>query len=295
MQHIDLHCHSLYSDGTMTPVELVKMARQEKLAGLALTDHDTIAGVPELLAAAAAIGLAAVSGVELSANHGDIPIHILGYGFDPAASTLNQDLARLQATRKRRNEKIIANLGEVGIEVTLAEIKTIAGQGVVGRPHFGQLLMQRGKVRSLQEAFRRYLGRGKPAYAAREKLPVAEAIRIIKRAGGVAVLAHPGVIPLDNRKTLTLINEFLAMGLDGLEVYYPGHPPMLRRQLLSLCDKENLVVTGGSDYHGDIRPATRLGAIGKEQRIPLDLLHRLQEHISSTTRLYAKNAYHSHR
>ncbi len=280
MQHIDLHCHSIFSDGTMTPAELVGMARTEQLGGLALTDHDTIAGVPALLSAAQEVGLPAVSGVELSANHGDIPIHILGYGFNPDDTSLNDSLAQLQQTRKKRNEKIIENLFELGIDVTYNEMQVLAGDGVVGRPHFGQLLINLGKAQTMQLAFDKYLRKGRPAYAAREILPVAEAIKIIHRAKGLAVLAHPGTIPLDSKKSLDLIYTFLDFGLDGIEVYYPIHSAGFRKQLLSLCANENLVITGGSDYHGDIRPGTRLGTMQKKQRVPFDVLLQLQQRIN---------------
>ncbi|MEN8258177.1 MAG: PHP domain-containing protein [Thermodesulfobacteriota bacterium] len=279
MQYIDLHCHSIFSDGTMTPTELVEMACQENLGGLALTDHDTVDGVPELLSAAQKVGLPALSGVELSANHGDIPIHILGYGFDPEDMSLRKSLEHLQQTRKKRNEKIIANLFDLGIDVTYSEMQSLAGDGVVGRPHFGQLLISLGKVKNMQSAFDKYLRKDRPAYAAREKLPVSDAITIIHRAGGLAILAHPGTIPLDKNMTIDLIREFVEMGLDGIEAYYPVHSPGLRKLLLSLCEKEKLVITGGSDYHGDIRPGTRLGTMQKKQRVPLDVLLQLQERI----------------
>ena len=281
MQHIDLHCHSIFSDGTLTPAELVAMAGKEKLGGLAITDHDTIEGVPEFLAAAQKADLPALSGVELSANHGDIPIHILGYGFDHDNTALKTSLARLQQTRKTRNEKIIANLFDLGIDVTYSEMQSIAGSGVVGRPHFGKLLISLGKVQTIQEAFDKYLRKDRPAYAAREKLPVDEAIRIIHQARGLAVLAHPGTIPLDNIKKMELINTFVEMGLDGIEIYYPIHSATFRKQLLSFCAQENLVITGGSDYHGDIRPGTRLGTMQKKQRVPFDVLLQLQQRIQS--------------
>lgn len=285
MPHIDLHCHSIFSDGTMTPYELVEIAKKEKLSGLALTDHDTIDGVPALLAAAQKAGITALSGVELSANHGDIPIHILGYGFDPEDVTIKTSLAQLQKTRKKRNEKIIANLFDLGIDITYNDMQAIAGDGVVGRPHFGTLLINLGKVQSMQAAFDKYLRKGRPAYAAREKLPVPEAIEIIHKAKGLAVLAHPGTITLDNNKTMDLIQNFVNVGLDGIEAYYPIHSVGFRKQLLAFCEQENLVVTGGSDYHGDIRPGTRLGTMQKKQRVPLDVLLQLQQRIRLTHKL----------
>lgn len=283
MQHIDLHCHSTFSDGTMTPSELVEIAGKENLGGLSLTDHDTIDGIPELLTAAQEIGLPAISGVELSANHGDIPIHILGYGFTLENTSLKNSLSYLQQTRKRRNKKIISNLHNLGIDTTYSEMQTMAGQGVVGRPHFAQLLINHGKVLSIQEAFNKYLGKDKPAYAAREKLPVQEAIGMIHKAKGLAVLAHPGCIALDRNKTMELLKSFLDMGLDGIEAYYPVHSSGFRKQLISFCMEEDLVVTGGSDYHGDIRPGTRLGTMQKKQRVPLDVLLQLQKRIHLIT------------
>ncbi len=264
----------------MAPSELVEMACKENLGGLALTDHDTIDGVPELLAAAQKAGLAALSGVELSANHGPIPIHILGYGFDPANKALQKSLEHLQQTRKVRNEKIIENLSNLGIEVTYSQMQSMAGDGVVGRPHFAQLLINHGKVKTMQNAFDKYLRKDRPAYAARKILPVEDAINIIHQAGGLAVLAHPGTIPRDIDQTIGLIDEFLEMGLDGIEAYYPVHSPGLRKELISLCDRKNLVITGGSDYHGTIRPGTRLGTTQKKQRVPLDVLLQLQQRLS---------------
>ena len=280
MRHIDLHCHSTFSDGTMTPSELVEMACEENLGGLALTDHDTIEGVPERLAEAKKVDLPALSGVELSANHGAIPIHILGYGFDPTDQALNQSLKHLQQTRQVRNEKIIANLLDLGINVTYSQMQSLAGDGVVGRPHFAQLLINLGKVKNMQSAFDKYLRKDRPAYAAREILPVEDAISIVHKAEGLAILAHPGTIPLENNQTIDLIHEFLEMGLDGIEAYYPVHSPGLRKELISLCEKMNLVITGGSDYHGNIRPGTRLGTMQKKQRVPFDVLLQLQQRIS---------------
>ncbi|MDA3970492.1 MAG: PHP domain-containing protein [Desulfobulbaceae bacterium] len=276
----DLHCHSTYSDGTNTPEQLAVIAKDKNLAGIALTDHDTIEGIEPLLAAGIMHDVEIITGVELSANHDEIPVHILGYGFDHKHTGLLTNLAKIQQTREARNHKIFANIKKMHIDITWNQIKTISGDGQVGRPHFAAFLIEQGIVANNEEAFNIYLRKGRPAYAEREKLPVEEAIGIIHGAGGVAVIAHPGLIPCSQGTTMQLINTFTSMGLDGIEAYYPTHSNTIRKRLLNLCSEKDLVVTGGSDYHGGIRANTSLGGFQKRHRIPAfifaDLYNRLQ-------------------
>ncbi len=277
----DLHCHSTYSDGTHTPQELIAIAKDKNLAGISLTDHDTIEGITPLLTAAKQQNVKTITGVELSANHGEIPVHILGYGFNHEHPTLQPNLDKIQQTRKDRNKKIFNNIQKMEIEISWEEIETIAGYGQIGRPHFATFLINRGFAATNAEAFNLYLRKDRPAYADREKLPVEDAIRIIHEADGLAVIAHPGMMPCNQETTMQLLDLFASMGLDGIEVYYPTHSKSTRNRLLNLCLEKDLVVTGGSDYHGDIRSNTSLGGFQNKHRIPASVFNDLYKRLKT--------------
>ncbi|HBI14496.1 MAG TPA: phosphoesterase [Desulfobulbaceae bacterium] len=247
---VDLHLHSLYSDGSATPLELVEIAAGNKLAGIALTDHDTVEGIAEILAHGCNFGLAVIPGLEVSSTHRKLCLHILGYGIDHTSNELRQWLAPLQRSRQERNEKIIAKMRQMGLDVHVEELRTISCCGQTGRPHIARLLLNKGIVESLGQAFHQFLRRGAPAWFSRFTYSAAESIDMIHRAGGLAVLAHPGQLDPDLKFLPLLIPELVERGLDGLEVQYPSHPAELQRRLRTLARKYNLVVTGGSDYHG---------------------------------------------
>ncbi len=251
---IDLHTHSCCSDGSHTPRELVRLALQNQLEALAITDHDTVEGVAELLHAGQEAGLPVISGVEVSATWRQHTVHILGYGFDPTLPELQHWLRPLQDGREKRNQAILDKLRGLGIAISGKELQAVSGQGQTGRPHFARLLVQRGVVADCAAAFALYLGRGKAAWAPRFTYSAAEAIAMIHRAGGQAVLAHPGVLSPDIRVIAAVVRELIRPGLDGLEAYYPSHTPTLRRRLTELAQKHGLLVTGGSDFHGATRP-----------------------------------------
>lgn len=277
----DLHCHSSFSDGTFSPRELVTIAKEKNLTGLALTDHDTVEGLDQLIEAGKAEQVKIITGVELSANHGKIPVHILGYGIDHTHPSLQVNLKRIQQTREIRNQKIFANIKAMGIGITWDAIKSIAGAGQVGRPHFATFLIHQGLAKDNSDAFSLYLRKDRPAYAARKILKVEDAIHYIHESHGLAVIAHPGMLPCSLDTTLDLIQTFQAMGLDGVEVYYPTHSNSLKNKLLKLCNQKNLVVTGGSDYHGDIRSNTSLGGHQRKHYIPGSIFTDLAGQIES--------------
>lgn len=252
---IDLHTHSLYSDGSHTPQELVALGLQNKLRCLALTDHDTVEGVADLLYYGKKAGLTVISGMEISTTLRNYTVHILGYGFDPELPELHHWLRPLQDSRAKRNQNILAKLHNLGIDISEEELQVVSGEGQTGRPHFARLLVQRGVVTSFDAAFSRYLGRNKPAWVPRFSYSAAEAITMIQRAGGKAVLAHPGMLSSDMRIIAALIEELAHQGLDGIEVYYPSHSRQLCRKLINLASIHRLLVTGGSDFHGATRPA----------------------------------------
>jgi hypothetical protein len=255
---IDLHVHSTFSDGSLTPAELVAEAAAAGLTALAVTDHDTMAGIPELAAAARGTGVRAVPGVELSVSHEHGPLHLLGY-FMESGVEFDAALARIQRGREERNLSIVDRLVALGAPVTWDEVLAIAGGDLVGRPHFAMALVARGYVASKDEAFARFLARGRPAYVERFRYPAVEAIGILRRAGGVAVLAHPGLLRCEGRHLRELVAELASAGLGGLEVWHSQHNLVTIRRLARLAEAHGLVATGGSDYHGAMSPGIRIG------------------------------------
>lgn len=259
---VDLHTHSIYSDGSSTPAELVELAAKKGLKGLALTDHDTVAGVAELLDSGSKAGISILSGVEISATHGELDLHILGYGIAHDSVDLNNWLQPLQKGRKERNALILASLRDLGMDVTAEEVQAISCCGQTGRPHIAKLLVQKHYVNDMNQAFRELLGQDQPAYHPRFSYSVLETIDTIHSAGGMAVLAHPGQLDPACRLQPPLLRELSLRGLDGMEVYYPSHTRKMRKKLYALAIKNNLLITGGSDFHGSNRPSLELAGQG---------------------------------
>ncbi len=284
---IDLHTHSTASDGTMSPVELVKYARKKGLSAIAITDHDTTDGLSEAVAAGVAFGIEVVPGIELSVKYSDYNIHLLGYLLDYQQKAFHLALSKLQAGRIERNKKIIANLNQLGLDVAFRELQKIAGSGQNGRPHIAKLMVEKHFVQSMDEAFEKYLGHGGLAYASRFVFGAQEAISLIKEAGGLAVLAHPLQLEKSVDNFDHALNELCDMGLDGIEVYYPNHSRQFRKRLIAFAEKESLVITGGSDYHGSIRPGTTLAG-GKNVSVPSQLLIKMKERVEENHSLISK-------
>ncbi|MCY3918755.1 MAG: PHP domain-containing protein [Chloroflexi bacterium] len=243
----DFHTHSRHSDGVLTPTELIRRAGANGVRSLALTDHDTTAGVAEAQGAGEAIGVRVIPGVELSA---DLPdggdAHILGYFPSVEQPILQAQLARYREGRTSRGRAMLAKLSALGMPLRWERVLEIAGEAAVGRPHVAQALVEGGHVGSVREAFDRYLRTGGPADAPREKVPPAEAIALIRESGGVAALAHPSFLPDSDSAVAALT----AAGLEGLEVYYKNYTPEEVERFRALADAHGLVPTGGSDYHG---------------------------------------------
>lgn len=273
---IDLHTHSNFSDGTLTPTELVALARDRKLSALALTDHDTMAGLDEALLAGDSMGVEVVPGIEFSVLHHQIEYHILGYWADPDNPDLASALTRLHGARDERNRLIVQRLNDLGIPATLAELQDISSRGQTGRPHIAELLVRRGVVQSINQAFEKYLKKGASAYVSRFAYSATEAIVLLRRAGGLAVLAHPALNDPELIRLPAVLAELAPAGLDGLEVYYPTHSPRIKKRLRALADRFGLLLTGGSDYHGDVRPGTTLAGRGNIL-VPAELLDRMKE------------------
>jgi 3',5'-nucleoside bisphosphate phosphatase len=250
---VDLQVHSTASDGALSPTKVVEAARDAKLFAIALTDHDTVDGVAEATAAGAELGVRIVAGVELSSHFDEDELHLLGLHLS------NQDAMRsalrdLQAGRVERAVRIVEVLNKHSIPVTMDAVLAEADKGAVGRPHVARAMVAGGWVRDFREAFDRWIGFGRPAYMAKERFDVADAIALVHQAGGLAVWAHPG-----ESATPTRILRLADMGLDSVEVLHPSHPPSLSQRLFDNTEKAGLLPSGGSDWHGTHDGPRRLG------------------------------------
>ena len=258
---IDLHLHSTNSDGSESPEELVARGRRAGLSAMALTDHDNMNGTGEFLAACRTQGMTGIAGVEISAHveEGHGSLHILGYGVNPDHPLVVENLGRVLDSRAWRNEQILEKLNGLGLELDWSEVQACAGEDVVGRAHFAQALIDRDYVSSVAEAFERYLAKGQPAYVERYRLYPAEGIRMIREAGGVAVIAHPFSWELDEARLEAGVRTLKEMGLAGIEAVYSEYTPEQTVALLRLAKRLELLTTGGSDYHGLAKPDIALG------------------------------------
>ena len=282
---IDLHTHTTASDGSLSPSALVQKAHEIGLAALAVTDHDTIGGLAEADAAAQRLGLDFLPGVELSVEDKDGRFHLLGYGFDPNFPELADKLLDLRRSRAARNTQMADKMAALGLPVTMDDVRDAAKKHaedgeeseVIARPHFAQALIAKGIVGSVQEAFDTYLASGKPLYQAKEALTPAEAIALLHRAGGVAVMAHPGLVPLARPALAARVKSLAGdAGMDGIEAFYSQHSPTDTRFFLDLARTHNLLVTGGSDFHGTPKPHVPLGIVFEGRPAPLELLAALR-------------------
>ncbi len=284
MGEVDLHVHTTSSDGTLTPSQVVRLAKERRLEAIAITDHDTVDGVKEALEEGERESLEVISGVEISANCKTGSLHLLGYFVETERGILKEKLERLKQARSERNPKIVNRLNDLGVTITLQEVVRASGGGQVGRPHFAQILVEKGYVCSLDEAFDRYLGQGAPAYVDKYRFEVKEAIDVVLKAGGVPVLAHPFTLDRSPEDLETLVGELTRDGLRGIEVFYPDHTSEQTAQYHRLAEKFGLVKTGGSDFHGALMEKTQLGIVGKNirlsYRIVEDLIRTKHELIS---------------
>ncbi len=273
---VDLHTHSTASDGTYAPSDVVKLAKENGLSALALTDHDTIAGIAEAAATALEIGIDFIPGIEISAEFPSPgTLHILGYGVDPDNQNLRDLTTTLIAGRDDRNPKIVNKLNELGFAITMDEVDAEAGGVVIGRPHIAAVMLKKQYVKSIKEAFDKYLAQGAAAYFDKERLTPRRAIEYIHSSGGVAVLAHPIQLRTTNDAQLDrTIKDLIDLGLDGIEVYHSDHREEQVRRYRELARQYDILQTGGSDFHGRNKPAISLGRAG-EHRVPREMFDRL--------------------
>jgi predicted metal-dependent phosphoesterase TrpH len=259
VNRIDLHLHTTHSDGSLPPSEVLKLAGHAGVAALAITDHDITSGIPEAVAAGQELGIEVIPGVEVSSFDGRSELHILGYFLDWQDPILDTRLATLRASRHRRNPLIIDRLRAAGLEISYDEVRTLAGTESVGRPHIAQVLMQKKYVSSAKEAFDRYLAEGRPAYVPRELPPPADAIQWIREAKGIAVLAHPTWVKDNGDGLRSCVATLKEAGLDGVEVHYSTHSKAQTASYLEMAQRLDLLITGGSDFHGITKPDIEVG------------------------------------
>jgi 3',5'-nucleoside bisphosphate phosphatase len=259
MSGYDIHTHSSFSDGTETPSANVRMALERGLDGLGVTDHDTTDGLDEALAAAEGTGLEIVPGIEFSAEYDGASLHVLAYWIDPTNGPLRDELRRLTDTRFRRGELMVENLQALGYDISFERVHEIAGDDLIARPHVAQAMVEAGIVASEKEAFDRFISDGGVAYVPKHALDPVEALALIKQAGGVCVLAHPGMWKGNGSVPDELIEQMSEGGMAGLEVDHPDHDETQRAYYGALAERLGLVRTGASDCHG-ARYDYRLGS-----------------------------------
>ena len=276
MGEIDLHVHTTASDGTMSPTEVVHLAKEKNLKAIAITDHDSIDGIEEAQKVGNELSVEIIPGIEISANFRDGSLHLLGYYVETQGGPLATKLARLKQSRSERNPQIVEKLNRLGVKITYQDVLEASGGGQVGRPHFAQLLVDRGYVRSINDAFDRYLTRGAPAYVDKYRFEIGEAIDVVLEAGGIPVLAHPRTLNLSREDLKRFVTTLARQGLMGIEVYYPDHSAGQRRRFRGLAEKLGLIQTGGSDFHGAPVKATELGFIGEGICLPYSMVTELK-------------------
>ena len=267
MSKIDLHIHTVYSDGTFTPAEVVRIAKNLGITAISITDHDSVKGVKEALRAGEEMGVEVIPGVEISADMGKDEIHILGYYLNWEDEKFLSQLEIFQQTRVQRNDKLLRRLDELGMRVDRQELARIAPRGVISRLHIARLMVEKGYVSSIGGAFEDWLNPGKPAYVERIKVLPAKIISLITEAGGIPVLAHPFLSKRDD-----LIPDLVKFGLQGIEIYHSSHSPVATEHYRVLAKRYNLLITGGSDCHGLAKDRILMGRVN----VPLKVLDELK-------------------
>ncbi len=280
MKYIDLHVHSTASDGTFTPAELVDHAVNVGLSAFALTDHDTLRGIPEakertLWHKKQGHAIEVYPGVEISAAYKNRDIHILGLLVEETNEILDRALTAFLENRNRRNDKMIEKFNELGIDLTMEDLLEDAPCSVITRAHFATALLKKGIVSSVQEAFEKYVGDDGPCYVPREYMSPEQAIHMIRKAGGVPVLAHPLLYKLPHDELYALVERLKSLGLKGIEVYYSNNRGQDEANVKSLANHFGLVCTGGSDFHGAVKPAIELGSGKGNLKIPYSVLENV--------------------
>ncbi|MSU58161.1 MAG: PHP domain-containing protein [Pedosphaera sp.] len=267
----DLHLHTHFSDGTFSPEEIVARAERAGFSALALTDHDTVEGCERMAAACATAKIEFITGAELTAEHADNELHLLAYFVDPHNSKLLTELARFQLVRQNRIREIVARLNAINIPLVANDVFALANCRAPGRPHVARAMVQAELCGSLDEAFERYLKKNRPAFVPKAKMSALEAIELIHQAGGLAVMAHPGL-----NRTDEVIPALVAAGLDGIECFHTKHSTKTSERYLMIADQHHLLVTGGSDCHGKSKGKPLIGTI----KLPYTHIEKLKQKVA---------------
>ena len=267
MKFADLHLHTFFSDGTFTPEELVERASKLGFSAIALTDHDTMEGCARAATACAAVNMEFISGTELTAEHADTEVHILAYFVDTQNQTLLTRIAEFQAVRQNRIREMVAALNKLGIPLKAESVFALANCKSPGRPHVARALVKENLISNLDEAFERYLKKGRPAWIPKTKMSALESVELIHQAGGLAVMAHPGL-----NRTDEIIPDLVAAGLDGIECFHTKHSTKMAERYLEIAEKYHLLVTGGSDCHGFSKVKPLIGTV----KLPYDHVEKMK-------------------
>lgn len=276
---IDLHVHSTCSDGTLSPTELVDYAIQKGLSAFALTDHDCVEGLDTILSYAKSLPNAPeiIPGIELSTDENGQEVHMVGLFIDHHNPEFNQYLQEFIASRTTRNKKMCHLLQEHGMNITYEELEAEFPGAVLTRAHYAKLLMKHGYVKSIKEAFERFLGDHCPCYVSREKITPVMAIDLIRKAGGLAILAHPILYHMSDARLDALVQKLKEAGLTGIEAIYSTYSPAEERQIRKLAAKYDLLLSGGSDFHGENKPGLDLGTGYGKLYVPEEVLLALKK------------------
>ena len=274
--YIDLHTHSVKSDGAMQPKEVVETAKAAGLAAISLTDHDVIDGVKEAMAAGEILGVEVVPGIELSAKF-KTETHILGYYVDLENAAFLEKLEEIKRVRMQRNYDTAENLQKLGFPITVEDAMELAPNGIVGRAHFARVMAQRGYVSSVKEAFDEYLSNGKPGYSSIQLLTPRSAVELIKSAGGYAFLAHLHLTRLEGQELYDFVKDLKEAGMDGIEGYYTEYTPELQTEYQALAKKLDLAISGGTDFHGAMKPHISIGKGLGDMAIPYSVLENIKK------------------
>lgn len=278
-KYIDLHTHSLKSDGSMTPAQVVREAKRAGLTAIALSDHDTVDGLPEALAEGEKIGVEVIPAIEFSVLS-KTETHILGYFIDYNNDYLKQILKEVVDLRIERNHVTTQKLNELGFDITLEEVRALAPNNFVGRAHFARVLMDKGYTQSVKEGFEKYMSVGKYAYCEKQRLTARDAIEIIEKCGGISFLAHPHLTKLSDDDLKEFLLELKGYGLCGIEGYYTDYTPEMQEKYQSLAKELGLMISGGTDFHAKMKPHISIGTGLGNMKIPYSVLEEIKERIS---------------
>ena len=274
---IDLHTHSRHSDGSMTPRELVAHAAAEGIAAIALSDHDCVDGVPEAIAEGERLGVEVIPAIEFSVVS-DTETHILGYFIDPASPAIGEAMEKIFEARAFRARTTLAKLNELGFPITEEEVSRVAGGALLCRAHYARVLMDKGLVPSVKEAFDKYLANGRPAYCGKQAITAEEAIELIHAAGGIAFVAHLHLIRLSDDELRAFLTRLKAAGLDGIEGYYTEYTPEMQEKYQALAKELSLCISGGTDFHAAMKPHIAIGRGTGGLRIPYSVLENMKKY-----------------